>query len=72
MHKTKRRSWFVLSHKNLRERVCISMFQGVCPCMTMHVCVCVCGCFRMGEGGYILVMLTEFYKLWLTLLPTAD
>lgn len=23
-------------------------------------------------GGYILVMLTEFYKLWLTPLPTAD
>lgn len=24
------------------------------------------------RGGYILVMLSAFYKLWLTLLPTAD
>lgn len=37
------------------------------------VSVCTCGFRRMrGDGGYILVMLTEFYKLWLTPLPTAD
>lgn len=42
-----------------------------------NVCVCVCVHVKLqenkgGRGGYILVMLTEFYKLWLTPLPTAD
>lgn len=48
-----------------------------------HECVCVCwerGKQGVGEGfvgkcwrgAYILVMLIEFYKLWLTPLPTAD
>lgn len=33
----------------------------------------VCVCWRIwGVGGYILVMLTAFYKLWLTPLATAD
>lgn len=46
------------------------MLQHVCICV--HVYVCMWGCWKMGGVGYILVMLTEFYKLWLTPLPTAD
>lgn len=58
----------------------------MCVCVCLQVCVFVW--FHMslleksgagggvsvcwGVGGYSLVMLTAFYKLWLTLLPTAD
>jgi len=43
----------------------------------VHVCICVRTRVHVvvgerGGRGYILVMLTEFYKLWLTPLPTAD
>lgn len=55
----------------------ISMWQHVCSCMYLCTRVCVCVHVRLWENGgggdgYMLVMLTEFYKLWLTPLPTAD
>lgn len=44
-------------------------------CVRVHVRI-TCVRFLMNGGGwgggYILVMLREFYKLWLTPLPTAD
>lgn len=44
-----------------------------CVSVCVSMCVCVLDARACGwVGAYILVMLTEFYKLWLTPLPTAD
>lgn len=52
---------------------CVCLFAGVCVCVIPYEVGgksgVVWGC---DGGGCILVMLTAFYKLWLTLLPTAD
>lgn len=59
------------------QRVCL--FAGVCVCVIPYGfggksgAVGSVSVWWGGVGGrYILVMLTAFYKLWLTLLPTAD
>lgn len=50
--------------QNMRGGV-LACYRSVVMCGGGLGCMCV-------WGGYILVMLTEFYKLWLTPLPTAD
>lgn len=81
MHKTEA---VILVYSKVKTywRKCISKIRHVysmylCPRVYVHVRLLekkrVWGVSRVVEvGGYILVMLTEFYKLWLTPVPTAD
>lgn len=68
-------SLFMLTDIGENQCVCVYVFAGGCVCVVPYefggksgagggVSVC--------WGGYSLVMLTAFYKLRLTLLPTAD